>query len=226
MSPTRAEARARMEDRILDAGRDQLRERGAAALSLREVARSLGVVSSAVYRYVASRDDLLTLLLVDAYTDLADSVDAALDGSAAVRSARERFAAFAGAMRTWALRNPERWALLYGSPVPGYAAPHERTDAAGTRVMSRLLVIAAEGSPAGADTDVPDGLRSYLCTGASDLGVEVSAASGARAVEAWCAIIGTISTEIFGQLGPIDEATGSALLARTITTQAALLGLP
>ena len=73
----RQDTRDRIEAQIVESGRRQLVAEGAAGLSLRAIARDLGMVSSAVYRYVASRDDLLTLLLVDAYSELADAVDAA-----------------------------------------------------------------------------------------------------------------------------------------------------
>lgn len=109
---------------IVRIGRAHLATDGAAALSLRAVARDLGVVSSAVYRYVASRDELLTLLVVDAFTELADEVDAAVAGERDT-SALRRFETIARAVRAWALREPSRYALLYGSPVPGYHAPAE-----------------------------------------------------------------------------------------------------
>ena len=73
----RQESREQIEARIIELGHRQLSERGAAGLSVRAIARDLGMVSSAVYRYVSSRDELLTLLLVDAYSDLADAVDRA-----------------------------------------------------------------------------------------------------------------------------------------------------
>ena len=73
----RRESREQIEARIIELGRRQLVDGGAAALSVRAIARDLGMVSSAVYRYVSSRDELLTLLLIDAYSDLADTVDRA-----------------------------------------------------------------------------------------------------------------------------------------------------
>lgn len=76
---SRQQAREQTMRRILDIARAQLETQGPAGLSLREVTRELGMVSSAVYRYVTGRDQLLTLLLVDAFVDLADAVDAALD---------------------------------------------------------------------------------------------------------------------------------------------------
>ena len=77
-TPTpRQRARAQTLQDITRIGRTHLATEGAAALSVRAVARDLGVVSSAIYRYVRSRDDLLTLLVVDGYNELGDAVDAA-----------------------------------------------------------------------------------------------------------------------------------------------------
>jgi len=131
----RQESQDRIEAQIIEVGRRHLVSDGAAGLSLRAIAREIGLVSSAVYRYVASRDDLLTLLLVDAYTELADAVDAA---GAGVPSGDwvERLLAMAHAARRWAIDQPARWALLYGSPVPGYRAPAELTVGPGTRVIA------------------------------------------------------------------------------------------
>ncbi|MDQ2781707.1 MAG: WHG domain-containing protein, partial [Actinomycetota bacterium] len=120
----RAQRRDDISQRIIEIGRVHLTERGAAALSLRAVARDLGMVSSAVYRYVADRDALLTLLVVDAYDEVGDLVDMTL-----VRESRRRWdsrlLAISQTVREWALAEPARYALLYGSPVPGYAAPAE-----------------------------------------------------------------------------------------------------
>lgn len=209
-----------MEARILAAGREQLAASGAAALSLREVARSLGVVSSAVYRYVASRDELLTLLLVDAFEDLADAADVAVSGE---DEPSEAFAALARSLRSWALANPARWALLYGSPVPGYAAPAERTSAPGTRVMTRLLRIAAAGTPPGRE---PAGAHAaFLAEAVRELDVEATGRQAAAAVEAWTAVVGTVSAELFGQLGPMDDTVGAAILDGVIDAQRSRLGL-
>ena len=119
--------------------RRHLAEQGAAALSLRAVAREVGMVSSAVYRYFPSRDDLLTALIVDAYDAVGDrrrgtragrartaGVEAAVDGASPTPSA------------AWALAHPHEYALVYGSPVPGYAAPTDTIDPA-ARVALVLL---------------------------------------------------------------------------------------
>lgn len=206
----RARNRAQREAEILRLGREQLTTRGPAALSLREIARDLGVASSAVYRYVADRDALLTLLVVDAYTELADAVT---DEVEPCRTLRTSLVVFAQAMRRWAKENPARWGLIYGTPVPGYAAQGEFTSGPGTRLMRLLVTIVAEVPTPGVE---PAGLlRTYLENGAEDLGVAADAPHMGAAVEAWCAIVGTISTEVFGQLGPEVAEVGEALLQRT-----------
>ena len=115
---------------IVRIGREHLATEGAAALSLRAVARDLGLVSSAVYRYVASRDELLTLLVVDGYDELGDAVDAALEPVDRDDHVG-RVVAIARATRAWALAEPATYALLFGSPVPGYEAPAEQTTGPG-----------------------------------------------------------------------------------------------
>src|SRR4029079_4389701 len=119
----RQDTRHRIEGQIIELGRRHLVTEGAAGLSLRAIARDLGMVSSALYRSVASRDDLLTLLLVDAYSELADEVDRA---AAAGGPWRDQLLAMANAVRAWAVDQPARWALLYGSPGPGYHAARAR----------------------------------------------------------------------------------------------------
>jgi AcrR family transcriptional regulator len=199
----RQETRDRIENQIVELGRRHLVTEGAAGLSLRAIARDLGMVSSAVYRYVASRDELLTLLLVDAYSELADAVDRARDASDG--SWRDELLAMAQAARQWAVDQPARWALLYGSPVPGYQAPRERTVAPGTRVVGAVLGAIAAGIAAG---DVPqtnvaaaqplsldfDRLRAEFEFPGDDFAV-------AKCFVLWAGLVGAISLEVFGQYG-------------------------
>src|ERR1700712_3318757 len=148
-TPTpRQRAHAQTLEDITRIGREHLATDGAAALSVRAVARDLGVVSSAIYRYVRSRDDLLTLLVVDGYDELGDAVDGA-EGGAPRDAFRVRFAAIGRAVREWALREPATYALLFGSPVPGYQAPAERTTGPGTRVIAALVRVWQDAYSAG-----------------------------------------------------------------------------
>lgn len=213
----RAQARERTMRRIVELGNAQLVECGAGGLSVREIARGLGMVSSAVYRYVRSRDELLTLLIVDAYGDLADAVDGAL--AEASDAPRERFTALAESMAQWAIAHPERWTLLYGTPVSGYDAPAESTNADGTRVMARMLAIAADadadaGASAGRGEGVhvtPD-VRALLDAHLEEFGVESDAMAAMRAVTAWSSLVGIISAHVFRQLGADAAAIGEQIL--------------
>lgn len=215
---SRAEARAHMESAIITAGREQLVSRGAANLSLREVARSIGVVSSAVYRYVSSRDELLTLLVVDAYSSLADHAESRIDGAGA---ATDRFRRLAFGMREWALDHREQWALLYGSPVPGYSAPADRTTGPGTRVIRLFL----ESIPSDVDAPEPSsGFAAQIRPELETLGVAASPTQAAFCIEAWGSIVGCISMEIFGQLGPAMEGLGEEIMSRTVDSLTRRLG--
>jgi AcrR family transcriptional regulator len=198
----RQETREKIETQIIDLGRRHLVTEGAAGLSLRAISRDLGMVSSAVYRYVASRDDLLTLLLVDAYSELADAVDLA---GVAAGSWRDQLLAMAHAARRWAVDQPARWALLYGSPVPGYQAPRQRTVGPGTRVVGTLFNAIAAGIAAG---DIPQSTVAAAQPLSSDFErvrqeFEFTGddSAVAKCFLLWAGLVGAISLEVFGQYG-------------------------
>lgn len=136
----RARARSELEREIKETARRHLAEQGAAGLSLRAVARELGLASSALYRYYPSRDALLTALIVDAYDALGDVAEQAAGGQAP--GAGARWLAVCRAVRTWALGHRHEWALLYGTPVPGYAAPQDTVGPATrpARVLAGVLM--------------------------------------------------------------------------------------
>jgi AcrR family transcriptional regulator len=135
----RARARIEVTAAIKDEARRQLAAEGAARLSLRAVARELGMVSSALYRYFPSRDELLTALIIDAYNSLGEAAEAA-DAEAGDIAPAQRWVAVCEAVRGWALAHPHEYALIYGSPVPGYSAP-ETTIPAAARVGVLLIGI-------------------------------------------------------------------------------------
>ena len=107
---------------ITDIARARLAAEGAAALSLRAVARDMGMVSSAVYRYFGSRDELLTALIIDGYNAIGEAVENA-DAACRRGDYSGRWLAACRAARGWAIAHPHEYALIYGSPVPGYQAP-------------------------------------------------------------------------------------------------------
>jgi AcrR family transcriptional regulator len=191
---------------IVRIGRAHLATDGAAALSLRAIARDIGIVSSAVYRYVESRDELLTLLVIDGYDELGDAVDEALAAVDEADHAR-RLTAIGRAVRAWALAEPATYALLFGSPVPGYQAPAERTTGPGTRVIFRLVEVWEAAWVAGvisADEQVvaPRRLSRDLARIRRDLGLTAPDTLIARGLLMWAALFGCISFEVFGQYGP------------------------
>ena len=199
----RQESREQIEARIVELGRRQLVDRGAGGLSVRAIARDLGMVSSAVYRYLSSRDELLTLLLVDAYSDLADAVDRARETVGDQWS--DDVIAIARAARRWALAHPAGWALLYGSPVPGYHAPAERTVPVGTRVVGAFLDAVAAGIATGdirLTNDVaPQPMSSDFERLRQEFGFPGDDRVVAKCFLLWAGVLGAINLEVFGQYG-------------------------
>ncbi|MGW4791617.1 TetR/AcrR family transcriptional regulator, partial [Nonomuraea sp. NPDC004297] len=118
----RERVRAELTKEITDIARRQLATEGAGGLSLRAVAREMGMVSSAIYRYFPSRDDLLTALIIDSYNALGEAVERA-EATVPRDDHLARWLAACGAVRDWGVAHPHEYALIYGSPVPGYQAP-------------------------------------------------------------------------------------------------------
>lgn len=202
-STPRAQARIERIAEIKAAARRQLVEVGSDGLSLRAVARDLGVVSSAVYRYFASRDDLLTALIVDAYDAVGDVAERAAVDSAG-RPAVERWPAVARSVRGWALAQPHDYALIYGSPVPGYQAPADTVSPA-LRAPLAALGVVADGVVAGEiatdrRSSVARPVHADLATIRSGAGMDLDDEVLARALAAWTGLLGHLSYELFGHL--------------------------
>ncbi|MEU7059154.1 TetR/AcrR family transcriptional regulator [Streptomyces sp. NPDC046197] len=202
-----ARARARMEitAAIKDEARRQLAGEGAAKLSLRAVARELGMVSSALYRYFPSRDDLLTALIIDAYDSLGETAEAAHDAVADAGPLR-RWTAVCEAVRGWALAHPHEYALIYGSPVPGYTAP-EATIPAASRVGLLLVGIVRDAHEKDGLTGpaLPAELRGEAERMAVDLAPALPPEVVAALVAAWAQLYGLVGFELFGQFNRVVE---------------------
>jgi AcrR family transcriptional regulator len=207
----RARNREAIEQEILATGRRHLAEHGAAALSLRAVARDLGMVPSALYRYVRNRDELLTLLIVSAYTSLAEAVETAHD-AVDPHDLPARWTAVGTALRDWALSHPHEYSLLYGSPVPDYEAPAESTNEPGTRVQALLVRLLADATRTGRTSNAAATISTrtpQLATRAAGPlledpffeGAGLTAETLMAGLTAWTLLLGAVSSEVFHQLG-------------------------
>ncbi|MFE7874124.1 TetR/AcrR family transcriptional regulator [Micromonospora humida] len=225
-SSIRARVRAEMIDEIKAVARRHLASDGA-DLSLRAVARDMGMVSSAIYRYFPSRDDLLTALIIEAYQALGDAVEAA-DAAVDRADLRGRWHAVCRAARTWALAHPAEYALLYGSPVPGYAAPVD-TVLPAQRPPLTLLGILRDGMAAGRitppDDDLPEPVRADLAEIAAGLFPGLPEALLARGMAGWTQLFGLISFDLFGRLDPVVPHR-DAYFDHQTALMADLVGLP
>jgi AcrR family transcriptional regulator len=199
----RARARAQTIQDIKRVARLHLATDGA-DLSLRSVARDLGMVSSAVYRYFESRDSLLTAIIIDAYDELGEASEQA---EAAVRRGdlRGRWQATAHAIRDWSRSHRAEYGLLYGTPVPGYTAPQDTIGPA-SRPVVVMTAILRDGLERGIlvpgqHERLPAPTRSDLEGIIAVPGFEgVTPALLARGMGVWAALFGLVSFELFGRL--------------------------
>jgi len=196
----RARARAELLAEVSRIARSHLSDAGAGGLSVRAIARELGLVSSALYRYYPSRDALLTQLIIEAYDELGEAVEVAEAACDRVDVAG-RYRAASHAVRNWAIANPHEYALIYGSPVPGYAAPVDTIDPA-VRVAVVLARIAADIDPADLRLRLPStmapGLQQQLRALTEAVGQPADEHVLLLGVTQWAQLFGMVSFELFG----------------------------
>ncbi len=225
-SVTGARARARAEVRaaILAAAAERVARDGASDLSLRAVARDVGMVSSAVYRYFASRDELLTALIVAAYDSLGGHTEAHIESTSG-QPAAVRWVEAALAIRSWALAHPHDYALIYGTPIPGYAAPDD-TVGSGTRVSRALVGIVREADrlePV-AEQPIEPSLSASFTALRSELDIDIDDDRTLAIVTAWSQLFGLLTFELFGQTRNF-VSDDEALFRAAATAMASSIGL-
>ncbi|WP_079192969.1 TetR/AcrR family transcriptional regulator [Streptomyces sp. CB02460] len=178
---------------------------GPDAITLRAIAREMGMTANAIYGYFATRDDLVTTLINDVYTALADTVEAAWV-AAPVEVPAARIGAWARAFRSWALANPEGFRLIYGDPVPGYRPPEggAAPDAA-RRVCTGITALAAAAWPHARHryrdsdfewSDFDPGLLDKVRPAFPGL----PPAAVALALRVWSHLHGLVSLEVYGHM--------------------------
>jgi AcrR family transcriptional regulator len=182
--------RAQLRSEIKERAWEQIAAAGAPGLSLNAIAKQMGMSGPALYRYFAGRDELITELIRDAYRSLADAVRAAAASGADLTG-------LGHALRTWALADPQRYFLVYGTPVPGYHAPDDVTAIA-SEIMDALLDAARS---AGAAEGTPDDARleAHLAEHRQwAAGHPADAAALRRALRFWTRLHGILSLELAG----------------------------
>jgi AcrR family transcriptional regulator len=223
----RERVRAELTREIADIARRRLATEGAGGLSLRAVAREMGMVSSAIYRYFPSRDDLLTLLILDGYNALGEAVERA-DAARPRDDFAGRWGAVCHAVRDWALAHPHEFTLIYGSPVPGYQAPDD-TIAARLRdvaVFGRILKEAFEAgalvAPDAAPPPAPAAAEEAASLAPFTPGVPEDLVL--RGLAAWTSLYGWVTFEVFGQFAG-TTFNGGAAFDHTVRVLAGMMGL-
>lgn len=209
MEQTRRERlRTEMVAGIKETAWQQIGQEGAAALSLRAIAREMGISAPALYRYFAGRDELVTALIIDAYNALADAMEIA-DSAMNATDYNGRFQAIAHTYRQWALAHPQDFTLIYGTPIPGYQAPPERTIAPAARVLQAIGLLLAEAEQAGKLSApsvyqiLPQALHQTAAALTSQLPVSnVSPAVIALTMILWSTLYGLVWGELYGHFPP------------------------
>ena len=135
-----------LHDRIKETAWKQIADKGAAALSLRAIARELGITAPAIYNYYPRRDDLVTALIVDAFVSFGQ---AQKESDNPDRSPAERLRTLGMAYRDWAMKYPQRYYLIFGTPIPGYHAPAEITLPAAAGSLIPLMGVLDAGLQTG-----------------------------------------------------------------------------
>ncbi len=207
----RDEARARTTGAILDAARRAIASEGGGGLSMRAIAREVGMVSSAVYRYFPTREALLTTLIIESYGNLDRALTGVSDGTAP-----PTWTALGRALRAWARRAPHEFQLIYGTPIPGYVAPPETIPAAAA-VAGHFLAVGARSAPAPFDAPELAGQFSSLASGLPD----AQPAGAAAVLTELAALVGFVGLELAGHfVGTADPADAlyDALLQRQCAT--------
>ncbi|MFI0975945.1 TetR/AcrR family transcriptional regulator [Streptomyces sp. NPDC021093] len=226
----RERLRAETTAEIKDVALELMAASGPDAITLRAIAREMGMTANAIYGYFATRDDLVTALVNDVYTQLADSVDAAWE-SASAEGPAGRIQSWADAFRSWALANPEGFRLVYGDPVPGYRAPEGgAAPEAARRVCTGLTALAAAAWPHAEHlyedsefdwSDFDPGLLDKVRPDFPDL----PPAAVALALRLWGRLHGLVSLEVYGHLRSQTNSPGK-LFREEVSQLVGSLGIP
>lgn len=213
--PRRSEQQANLQEAIKQTAWRQIAESGAPTLSLRAIARELNITAPAIYNYFPDRDALVTALIVDAYTSFGDVQYEARDIFEA-EDVVNRLMATGQAYRQWALTYPERYQLIFGTPIPGYVAPFEQTFPSAARALGCIVGVVEAIRAAGrlrvdSFPQVAPGHEQAFGMW-KNYGGEADILSLSVAVLIWAQVHGLVALEIGGNIPPFGSS-GDALYA-------------
>ncbi len=227
--PRRERVRASTIEEIKATARRLMAESGTIEARFTDIARAMGMTPPALYRYFADRDELLTALLTDGYNDLADRMTAAAGGPDDRCDARSdawhRLTRVARAYRAWGHEDHARYALVFGMPIPGYAAPEEgETTMAAKRALSALETILADAQARGGVGPPLIGVHGGALMAHGSLH-EAPPETHQAMMNAWVTMHGFVSLEIFGHLDMAPQAARDELYDAEVRLVALALGI-
>ena len=238
-APSRRDrVRAATIEEIKGTARQLLVAEGPDAVSLRAIGRSMGMTAPALYRYFGSREDLLQHVCGDIFTEIAADIHAAIirAGQASGGDVTIKLIAACRAFRSWALAHRPEFGLLFGTPLPGLEALHEKggpddtvAECAGKFSLEFLTLFFELWSkrpfPVPADDEIDPGLLDQLIRYRDGLGADLPAGAVLVFLRCWVRLYGMVSLEVFGHLHfALDDP--AAMFEYTLAELAALLGLP
>jgi AcrR family transcriptional regulator len=228
--PRREESHGNLAVEIKRIAREQMAQHGTASVSLRGIARALGITAPAIYNYYPRLDDLITALIVDAYTALAEAMEEAAE-SVPDGTNRDRILAATLRYRTWALERPVEFQLIYGNPIPGYVAPFAVTAPLARRpfvTLGRYFIAAWQSGELTlpfSESDLPTTITQHIESWRREAGILAPPQSLYALIVGWTRIHGMVTLELFHHTQPTVGDT-AAMYWHEVSSFFASLGLP
>ncbi len=228
----RDRVRAATSDEIKQTARRILVADGPDAVSLRAIARDMGMTAPALYRYFGSHEDLIKHVVADIFGEIADDIHAAIAaaGQASDGDMATKLVAACREFRRWSLSHKEEFGLLFGTPLPGLEGVHDEViDACAAKFSGTFFALFLElwrkhPFPVPADEEIDPRLRGQLAHYRHLLGTDLPLGAGLTFLRCWVRLYGMVSLEVFGHLSfALDDA--APMFEITLAELATMVGL-
>ena len=237
--PTRRDRlRAATIEEIIQTARQLLVKDGPEAVSLRAIAREMGMTAPGLYRYFGSHEELVRHLCAGIFTELGADIRRAIEAAEpppALAHAPEakltvKMVAACREFRRWALNHKDEFGLVFGVPLPGLNdGRHDIADEcalafAGTFFTLFLEMWRTVPFPVPADEQIDPGLRDQLGRYRDALGASLPLGAMLTFLRCWTVLYGAVTMEVFGHMSfALEDA--APMFELTLGDQAALVGL-